>query len=159
MTSYATFNADGDCLSITGIKSGLTDALPVPSHTLPNGIWRDGDGIIVERQDVDVVPDVVAVGFVWNSPALDGTRVYVDGQPVAFPHVFGQPGQALVELRGRHRMMKFVAVNSYAEDRAAAYPSIEAQLDQLYHDGFEAWRATIADVKSRHPKPVQPKET
>jgi len=41
----------------------------------------------------------------------------------------------------------------YQRDRAAAYPSIPDQLDQIYHEGIDAWKATIAAVKQEYPKP------
>jgi hypothetical protein len=40
----------------------------------------------------------------------------------------------------------------YQRDRAQAYPSIEAQLDTLYHGGYDAWKAQIQAVKERFPK-------
>ncbi len=43
------------------------------------------------------------------------------------------------------------AAPTYAELRAAAYPSIPDQLDLIYHD-FEAWREKIAAVKAQYPK-------
>ena len=42
---------------------------------------------------------------------------------------------------------------TYAEKRAAAYPSMADQLDQIYHEGVDAWKATIAAVKTQYPKP------
>jgi len=41
----------------------------------------------------------------------------------------------------------------YQRDRAVAYPSIADQLDQIYHDGIDAWKETIAAVKAEYPKP------
>jgi hypothetical protein len=46
-----------------------------------------------------------------------------------------------------------VAANAYKEQRASAYPSIPDQLDQIYHEGIDAWKATIAAVKQEYPKP------
>ena len=46
-----------------------------------------------------------------------------------------------------------VAANAYKEQRALAYPSIPDQLDQIYHEGIDAWKATIAAVKQEYPKP------
>lgn len=40
----------------------------------------------------------------------------------------------------------------YQRDRQ--YPSIEDQLDDLYHNGIEGWKATIKAVKDAHPKPT-----
>lgn len=41
----------------------------------------------------------------------------------------------------------------YARTRAVAYPSIADQLDQIYHEGIDAWKETIAAVKAEYPKP------
>ena len=42
--------------------------------------------------------------------------------------------------------------NAYQRDRAQAYPSIEDQLDDLYHNGIDGWKATIKAVKDKYPK-------
>ena len=46
-----------------------------------------------------------------------------------------------------------IAANGYKSDRAAAYPSIADQLDDIYHNGIDAWKANILAVKQAHPKP------
>lgn len=40
----------------------------------------------------------------------------------------------------------------YQRNRAAEYPSIEDQLDDLYHNGIDGWKATIKKVKDKYPK-------
>ena len=40
----------------------------------------------------------------------------------------------------------------YKYNRASAYPSIADQLDKIYHEGIDAWKATIAAVKEQYPK-------
>ena len=47
----------------------------------------------------------------------------------------------------------WVDPNAYKEQRAQAYPSIADQLDTIYHEGIDAWKATIAAVKQEYPKP------
>ena len=47
-----------------------------------------------------------------------------------------------------------LATNGYKYARAAEYPSIEDQLDDLYHNGLDGWRTTIQAIKNRHPKPT-----
>lgn len=42
--------------------------------------------------------------------------------------------------------------NQYQRDRASAYPSIEDQLDTLYHQGYDGWKAMIDEVKNKYPK-------
>ena len=40
----------------------------------------------------------------------------------------------------------------YQEKRAAEYPSIADQLDDIYHNGIDAWKATIKTTKDKYPK-------
>jgi hypothetical protein len=47
----------------------------------------------------------------------------------------------------------WVDPEAYKYKRASAYPSIQDQLDTLYHGGYEAWKATITAVKEEFPKP------
>ena len=41
----------------------------------------------------------------------------------------------------------------YQEKRAAEYPSIADQLDDIYHNGIDGWKATIKTTKDKYPKP------
>jgi len=41
----------------------------------------------------------------------------------------------------------------YQRDRAKAYPTIQDQLDLLYHGGLDAWREEINKIKEQYPKP------
>ena len=52
-----------------------------------------------------------------------------------------QAAQALVEA------------NAYKEKRQAEYPSMADQLDTIFHDGIDAWKAQIQAVKDKYPKP------
>jgi hypothetical protein len=47
----------------------------------------------------------------------------------------------------------YIAANEYIYHRRATYPSIADQLDTLYHGGYDAWKATIKQVKDDIPKP------
>ena len=40
----------------------------------------------------------------------------------------------------------------YQRQRAQAYPSIEEQLDTLFHGGYDVWRAQIQAIKDQFPK-------
>lgn len=40
----------------------------------------------------------------------------------------------------------------YQRDRKTEYPSIEDQLDVLYHEGVEGWKAVIESIKLKYPK-------
>ena len=42
--------------------------------------------------------------------------------------------------------------NQYQRDRATEYPSIADQLDDIYHNGVDGWKATIKTTKDKYPK-------
>ena len=42
--------------------------------------------------------------------------------------------------------------DSYKSQRKAEYPSIEDQLDDIYHNGIDAWKASIKVIKDKYPK-------
>ena len=42
--------------------------------------------------------------------------------------------------------------NAYQRSRANEYPSMADQLDDIYHNGVDAWKATIKAVKDKYPK-------
>lgn len=46
----------------------------------------------------------------------------------------------------------WVDPDQYKYDRAQAYPSMADQLDLIYHEGIDAWKAQIAAVKEQYPK-------
>jgi len=41
---------------------------------------------------------------------------------------------------------------AYIKKRANEYPSIVDQLDDIYHNGIDAWKATIKTTKDKYPK-------
>ena len=40
----------------------------------------------------------------------------------------------------------------YKKKRANEYPSVVDQLDDIYHNGIDAWKATIKATKDKYPK-------
>ena len=44
------------------------------------------------------------------------------------------------------------AALEYSRNRAAEYPSIEDQFDDIYHNGVAGWKTTIKAVKDKYPK-------
>ena len=40
----------------------------------------------------------------------------------------------------------------YQRDREVEYPSIKNQLDDIYHNGIDGWKATIKATKDKYPK-------
>ena len=45
------------------------------------------------------------------------------------------------------------AAKEYQRQRAAEYPSWEDQLDKIYWNGIDAWKADIKKIKDKYPKP------
>ena len=46
----------------------------------------------------------------------------------------------------------YVAANAYKRKRQIEYPPIADQLDDLYHNGIDGWKATIKVTKDKYPK-------
>jgi hypothetical protein len=42
--------------------------------------------------------------------------------------------------------------NQYQRDRALEYPAIADQLDDIFHNGIDGWKATIQLTKDKYPK-------
>ena len=42
--------------------------------------------------------------------------------------------------------------NAYQRSRAAEYPTWQDQLDDIFHNGIDGWKATIQVTKDKYPK-------
>ena len=40
----------------------------------------------------------------------------------------------------------------YARNRASEYPALSEQLDEIYHNGIDSWKAVIKVTKDKYPK-------
>ena len=58
---------------------------------------------------------------------------------------------SLATLREEQEQARLDAL-TYSEKRQAEYPSIENQLDDLYHNGIDGWKTTIKAIKDKYPK-------
>ena len=45
------------------------------------------------------------------------------------------------------------AAVEYQRQRKAEYPAWEDQMDKIYHQGIDAWKADIKAIKDKYPKP------
>jgi hypothetical protein len=50
------------------------------------------------------------------------------------------------------RLKELEITEAYKGLRAAEYPAIVDQLDTIFHDGLDAWKAQIQAVKDKYPK-------
>ena len=51
------------------------------------------------------------------------------------------------------RLQQQYELNEYQRLRLKEYPPIQDQLDTLYHQGYDGWKASIDEVKNKYPKP------
>jgi hypothetical protein len=90
---------------------------------------------------INAVKELVGGGL---TQIADGSIVYHDGQT---PPTEEQIQAKIAELQAAYDSKQ------YQRDRASAYPSTADQLDMLYHQGIDGWKAEIKKVKDAHPKP------
>ena len=79
--------------------------------------------------------------------ALYPQVVTIDDGAGAFDN---QGNQVAIDLK---KVEAWVDPEAYKHQRATAYPSFADQFDLLYHKGYDAWKAAIAEVKNKYPKP------
>tara|TARA_R110000868_G_scaffold378880_1_gene644518 strand:- start:273 stop:539 length:267 start_codon:yes stop_codon:yes gene_type:complete len=75
-------------------------------------------------------PNVVSIDDTVGAMDKDGNPVKVD--------------QALVDA--------WVDPETYKYQRVAEYPTWNEQLDNIYHNGIDAWKADIKAIKDKYPK-------
>ena len=96
------------------------------------------------------------------------TLQYIDDDAVraAYPAVRGQnPNGDYVDESGnkvtiddstvaakKTELTNEYNADQYKRNRAAEYPSVVDQLDDIYHNGIDAWKATIKTTKDKYPK-------
>jgi len=62
------------------------------------------------------------------------------------------------DINGDEVSINWTSVNAwtnpdqYKISRQKEYPSIVDQLDDIYHNGIDAWKATIKTTKDKYPK-------
>jgi hypothetical protein len=53
------------------------------------------------------------------------------------------------------RLQELYIFTEYQRLRDKAYPTIEEQLDMLFHLGYDGWKAQIQAIKDQYPKPTE----
>ena len=62
-----------------------------------------------------------------------------------------QPSKSEIDAEIARLQGEFSA-NEYQRSRASEYPSIVDQLDEIYHNGIDSWKAVIKKTKDKYPK-------
>jgi len=82
----------------------------------------------------------------------------LDAIYATYPTVVTIRGDDAFDANGNPVIYDEAAVQAYMDSHAyiakrqAEYPSIPDQLDTLYHNGLDAWKAQIKTVKDKFPK-------
>ena len=101
------------------------------SYKIVNNPISEGDHIITQRGDIQI-----------NIPKVDSNNDYQK-----FLQDVKEQGLGIVEGPD-------ITTESYAILRSKEYPSIEDQLDKIYHSTLTAWKADIKAVKDKYPKTI-----
>jgi hypothetical protein len=98
---------------------------------------------------MDITKAIISLrpGAIWSldGDTYDGLQWYDDNELPAPTEE--EVNQEIEELKAEYEY------NQYQRNRATAYPSIQEQLDTLYHQGYDGWKARIDEVKNKYPKP------
>lgn len=89
---------------------------------------RDGVGVCLTCDD-------------QGQPTYDGLQWESENVPKPSPEEFAAAVQEARTLR-------------YRDERRAAYPTLEEQLDTLFHQGYEGWKSAVQAIKDQFPKPA-----
>lgn len=157
----AFFDEHGRCRLVHSsgrFETELPHAAPVPAGSLPADLWFDVDTQQVRQtspadaQAALGIPEVIEAGVPVEITVPDGCVALINGREYVGTAEVAVEAGAPVYLLGR--LTGRATLKTYVEARIAAYPSIPDQLDVIYHRGLEGWRADIAAVKARFPKPA-----
>ena len=93
------------------------------------------------RLDHDAIrkayPDAATINDGTGAFKADGTKITL---------VQSEIDKARTELDTAY------AADKYKRDRKFEYPSVVDQLDDIYHNGIDGWKATIKATKDKYPK-------
>ena len=82
----------------------------------------------------------------WTEPSVEELKAKLIEKE--FVHT---PSPEIWEIEGYASKEAWDA-EEYARNRASEYPSIVDQLDEIYHNGIDAWKAKIKETKDKYPK-------
>ena len=76
----------------------------------------------------------------------------IGGQEIIWHDVRPQPSEEEIQAKIIELQSEYDN-NQYQRDRAISYPSWQDQLDNIFHNGIDAWKADIQAIKDQFPKP------
>jgi hypothetical protein len=86
------------------------------------------------------------------SSLLKGTHYHIDGN-LDIHYYDNQTALTEAEIDAEIvRLEKEYSDNEYARNRATEYPALAEQLDEIFHNGIDSWKALIKVTKDKYPK-------
>ena len=84
-------------------------------------------------------------------PEAEWTQIGHGGELDWFSDDITQPSLSELDAEITKQKAEYDA-QEYARKREAEYPAIADQLDEIYHNGINAWKAVIKVTKDKYPK-------
>ena len=80
----------------------------------------------------------------------DAEFVVLENNPNTIKWLNGTSPISVSDLEARVALMD--TRDAHILPRQRAYPAIDEQLDDIYHNGIDGWKATIKAIKDANPK-------
>ena len=97
--------------------------------------------------------EFVITGEPSNEAEYKANVKYVTGADSNGTAIFGDQLYTWSEVSAKQAVLQTAYDNNeYQRKRASEYPSIADQLDDIYHNGVDGWKATIKTTKDKYPK-------
>lgn len=116
----------------------------------------DGEGVDSANFVGVVSDDIHAIQWDGTSGEVEykdgrGNTTINDISSYNFETLFATEKQAIADAEAQAEADR-IANRTYQEKREDEYPPIGEQLDKIYHDGIDAWKADIKVIKDKYPK-------
>ena len=116
--------------------------------------WKNTAGLHNSKDDWDALAELGIYPLEEVLPSYDGDTETLDGWTEDI-----QADKVVLTWNKRSLTSEELAANAESEataykwKRESEYPEIADQLDDIYHNGIDGWKATIKVTKDKYPKP------
>ena len=131
----------------------VEDGKVVYRGVLPR-VWKNSAGLHNSKDDWATLKEIgiypleeVTPSYNSSTETLDGFTEDIQSDKVVLTHKKRDKTDAEKNSDAAS------AAEQYKWKREREYPSIEDQLDKIYHDGIDEWKKVIKAVKDKYPKP------
>lgn len=94
----------------------------ITTNNIPTGYVYDDNGTYTEKEAI----------YCQACNKVDATKSEYDAK--------------IAELQAEYDAQE------YARNRSTEYPALAEQLDEIYHNGIDSWKAVIKVTKDKYPK-------